>query len=168
MTKYTQTQHTLQPCRWLTNFFAFGKSSKTRKNKMIWLEVWNMFPIYWENHPNWLIFFTMVETTNQWYKMIYWYTTLRFTQGDCNGLSPPLQGTYLFMGSTMAVMYFRLLQAWSTEKRYQFLKPYFHRYWATRIVAVIRNNMFLTYCFPKKHTDTDIYGHPGIQKNKNP
>ena len=105
------------------------------------------------------IFFTMVETTNQWYKMIYWYTTLRFTQVDCNGLSPPLQGTYLFMGSTMAVMYFRLLQAWSTEKRYQFLKPYFHRYWATRIVAVIRNNMFLTYCFPKKHTDTIWHWH---------
>ena len=33
-----------------------------------WLVVWNMFyfSIYWEcNHPNWLIFFNRVETTNQ-------------------------------------------------------------------------------------------------------
>ena len=168
MTKYTQTQHTLQPCRWLTNFFAFGKSSKTRKNKMIWLEVWNMFPIYWENHPNWLIFFTMVETTNQWYKMIYWYTTLRFTQVDCNGLSPPLQGTYLFMGSTMAVMYFRLLQAWSTEKRYQFLKPYFHRYWATRNRCCNSKQHVLNLLLSKETLTLTYMDIPGIQKNKNP
>ena len=37
----------------------------------IWLVVWNIFnfAIYWEcHHPNWLIFFRGVETTNQkWY-----------------------------------------------------------------------------------------------------
>ena len=37
----------------------------------IWLVVWNIFyfPIYWvANHPNWLIFFRGVQTTNQsWY-----------------------------------------------------------------------------------------------------
>ena len=35
-----------------------------------WLVVWNMFfhfPIYWESHhPNWLIFFRGVQTTNQY------------------------------------------------------------------------------------------------------
>ena len=36
-----------------------------------WLVVWNIFyfPIYWvANHPNWLIFFRGVQTTNQWKK----------------------------------------------------------------------------------------------------
>ena len=35
---------------------------------LYWLVVWNIFyfPIYWEfHHPNWLIFFRGVETTNQ-------------------------------------------------------------------------------------------------------
>ena len=35
---------------------------------LIWLVVWNIFyfPIYWvANHPNWLIFFRGVQTTNQ-------------------------------------------------------------------------------------------------------
>ena len=34
----------------------------------VWLVVWNIFyfPIYWEcHHPNWLIFFRGVQTTNQ-------------------------------------------------------------------------------------------------------
>ena len=36
---------------------------------IIWLVVWNMFYFskYWEcHHPNWLIFFREVETTNQY------------------------------------------------------------------------------------------------------
>ena len=35
---------------------------------LIWLVLWNIFyfPIYWEfHHPNWLIFFSGVQTTNQ-------------------------------------------------------------------------------------------------------
>ena len=42
----------------------------------IWLVVWNIlyFPMYWEfHHPNWLIFFRGVETTNQ-YTTIQWWT----------------------------------------------------------------------------------------------
>ena len=31
-----------------------------------WLVVWNIFPYIGNNHPNWLIFFRGVETTNQY------------------------------------------------------------------------------------------------------
>jgi hypothetical protein len=44
-----------------------------------WLVVWNMnfiFPYIGNNHPNWLIFFRGVETTNQilylWNPLIHW------------------------------------------------------------------------------------------------
>ena len=73
-------------CTWA--FFFIGNSEITRRildlskppvlsqHKMeifgeqyfIWLVVWNIFyfPIYWvSNHPNWLIFFRGVQTTNQ-------------------------------------------------------------------------------------------------------
>ena len=45
----------------------------------IWLVVWNMifiwfydFPYIGNNHPNWLIFFRGVETTNQIYFDVFW------------------------------------------------------------------------------------------------
>ena len=50
----------------------------TRRN-MVWLVVWNIFfPCLGNNHPNWLIFFRGVQTTNQWW-FLRCFTLLYFT-----------------------------------------------------------------------------------------
>ena len=53
----------------MTNHHHPGGSNMACSTILIWLVVWNMafiFPVSWEcHHPNWLIFFRGVETTNQ-------------------------------------------------------------------------------------------------------
>ena len=58
---------------------------------MIWLVVWNMtfiFPSTWNSHPNWLMFFRGVETTNQkrtdgWFEWIFMSFNDSFNVGLC-------------------------------------------------------------------------------------
>ena len=48
--------------------YSHDTGDADRITKHCWLVVWNIFyfPIYWEfHHPNWLIFFRGVQTTNQ-------------------------------------------------------------------------------------------------------
>ena len=55
------------------------------ENDCIWLVVWNMnfiFPYIGNNHPNWLIFFRGVQTTNQF--LMGWPCLIR--AGNLNGL----------------------------------------------------------------------------------
>jgi hypothetical protein len=54
------------------DIFAYIRESKcvilqawTNRVYICWLVVWNIFPYIGNNHPNWLIFFRGVETTNQ-------------------------------------------------------------------------------------------------------
>ena len=70
--------------KWFSNFvFSVRwkrgpKSEHWQTKEHSWLVVWNIFyfPIYWvSNHPNWLIFFRGVQTTNQ-IVMQYWWLQL--------------------------------------------------------------------------------------------
>ena len=48
---------------------------KKHSRPLFWLAVWNMnfiFPYIGNNHPNWLIFFRGVETTNHFWKLRCW------------------------------------------------------------------------------------------------
>ena len=56
-----------------------------------WLVVWNIFfSIYWEcHHPNWLIFFRGVETTNQSWICIFTYPTCRCIYPIVYPTNPP-------------------------------------------------------------------------------
>ena len=57
------------------NYWTSRKYWGQSSTDICWLVVWNMFYffIYWEfHHPNWLLFFRGVETTNQiWIIYIY-------------------------------------------------------------------------------------------------
>ena len=59
--------------------------SMEKHRTLIWLVVWNMnfiFPYIGNNHPNWLIFFRGVQTTNQF--LMGWPCLIR--AGNLNGL----------------------------------------------------------------------------------
>ena len=53
------------PRRWTTDFHIFLNQDVLLNHWLVL--VWNIFifPYIWNNHPNWLIFFKMVQTTNQ-------------------------------------------------------------------------------------------------------
>ena len=60
--------------RWREGVSSDGRNPMCIGNELqfiqpiyIWLVVWNIFPYIGNNHPNWLIFFRGVETTNQIY-----------------------------------------------------------------------------------------------------
>ena len=52
----------------LKSQYKFRSNPQSASKLLYWLVVWNMFyfPYIGNNHPNWLIFFRGVETTNQY------------------------------------------------------------------------------------------------------
>ena len=107
---------------------------KQRTQYFSWLVVWNIFyfPIYCigKNHPNWLIFFRGVQTTNQ--IIIHSVSDLPIVSGWCRVLSIH-SITSLLSWSQQAIV----LTIWEKKDQNQLLGMYVYMYFYIHIYIYI-------------------------------